>query len=119
LKNITAPNTLGHWFDAIEWKVRFQEFLQRVLQDLALRLLRSLLQLAPEFIIHADSLLELPVLLSILQPMRLIGVSLRIFPNLGSLGINASSHLESEGLLLLFQFPFLFPQEQFSLPALL
>jgi hypothetical protein len=76
------------------------------------------LQLSPELVIRARGVLKLSVLLGIFQAVRLIGLSLRVFSNLGSLGINTSGYIEGEGLLLRLKLSLLLPQGQLGLPRL-
>jgi hypothetical protein len=78
-------------------------------------LLGPLLQLSPEFVIGTNGVLKLSVFLGIFQAVRLIGLSLSLFPNLGSFGINTPGYVEGESLPLRFQFSLLLPQDQFGL----
>ena len=61
-----------HRLDAVEWKGVLQQFFQLQFQHLSLRLLRSLLKLAPQLLVHRQGVVQLLVLLGVLEPVPLL-----------------------------------------------
>jgi hypothetical protein len=112
LENVGAAHALRDGFDRVERKARREDLLEGELDRLALRLLRALLEPAPQLVVRAQRLLEAQLLLGVAQAVLLLGSALRLLADLRALLVEATRHLEFEPARLLLELALAAPQRE-------
>jgi hypothetical protein len=101
--------------DVVKRKGVLEQFFELQFQDLALGLLRALLKLSPQFLVHRQRVLELLVLLGVLEPVPFLDLPDSLVLDLPPLLVQLPGSVQFEPPLPFLQVPFLLAQLQLSL----
>jgi hypothetical protein len=69
VNQVGTVHAFWHRLNVVEWKCVLEQFFELQFQHLALGLLRSLLKLSPQLLVHRQGVVQLLVLLGVLEPM--------------------------------------------------
>jgi hypothetical protein len=101
--------------DVVAWKGVLEQFFEFQFQYLTLRLLRALLKLSPQFLVHRQGVVQLLVLLGVLEPMPLLDLPDSLVFDLPPLLVQLAGGVEFKPSFSLVQLPFLLAQLKLSL----
>jgi hypothetical protein len=117
---VHAVNQVGSVHDfryrlnVVERKGVLEQFFQLQFQDLTLRLLRSLLKLSPQLLVHRQGVVQLLVLFGVLEPVPLLGLPDSLVRDLPPLLVQLAG-VQLKPPLPFLQVPFLLAQLQLGL----